>query len=196
MATALITTTWSMPIHAGLFDGPVDSLPVLERVALREGKTVVTGENGKYIARTLVNASPEVVWAVLTDYENSTQYLPNLVSSKVLETNQHGKVVEQVSERQIFVVTIRSRIRFATKETDKQRIDFRLVEGDLAKMQGYWKLEPVAPYPGAKPNQVLITTQVEAEPAAGTPTDIFYDIYKSALKDTMNAIRQEVGRRS
>lgn len=181
--------------QAGLFDGPVDRLPVQERVSLRKGKVILTGENGQYEAKVLVTATPKAVWSVLTDYPNYPKFLPGVISSKVLKFGNQGKTIEQVSERQVFVLTVRSRILYTTTETDQSRIDFQLVEGDLAKMQGYWQLDPVAPYPGAKPNQVLLTHRVSAEPPPGAPNDVFNDVYKSSLEETLTAIQREVGRR-
>ncbi len=118
------------------------------------------------------------------------------MSSKVLETRSDGKTVEQISQQQVFLFTIQSRIRYSTTETGRERIDFRLLDGDLASMEGFWLLEPVAPYPGAKPNQILITHEVKAQPTDGTPRDAFNDVYQSVLKDTLAALRDEIKRRS
>ncbi|MCS6813756.1 MAG: SRPBCC family protein, partial [Cyanobacteria bacterium] len=183
------------PVQAGLFNGPVDRLPVAERVSLRQGKVVLTGDNGNYTARVLVDVAPELVWTVLTDYDRFADFLPGVVSSKVLETKTDGKIVEQVSQQQIFLFTIQSRIRYSTRETGQERIDFQLIDGDLASMEGFWLLEPVAPYPGAKPNQILVTHQVRAQPTDGTPRDAFNDIYRNVLADTMAALRDEMNRR-
>ncbi len=183
------------PASADLFNSPVDQLPTEQRVMLRKGQPLVTGEKGTYTARLLVNASPELAWSVLTDYANSSKFMPNVVSSQVLSANGNQKVIEQVDARQIFLMNVRSRIRSAVTETAKQRIDFRQIEGDLQSMQGYWKLEPVAPYKGAQPNQVLITQVIEVEPKSGTPKDIFYGIFRESLGEGMSAIAKEVSRR-
>jgi len=193
---ALCEGTYAAPARSGLFDGPVDRLPVVERVALRDGKVTISGDDGNYLARVLVDVSPDIVWAVLTDYAQFPKFLPGVVSSQILETRSDGKVVEQVSQQQVFLFNFQSRIRYSTKETGRERIDFRLIDGDLASMEGFWLLEPVAPYPGAKPNKILLTHQVAAKPTDGTPRDAFNDVYKSVLKDTLAALRTEMKRRS
>src|SRR6476646_12117337 len=70
LTTALLLTATPFSAKAELFNGPVDRLPVAKRVALRSGKVVVTGDQGRYMAKVLVKASPDVVWSVLTDYTN------------------------------------------------------------------------------------------------------------------------------
>ncbi len=195
LVAASIAAIGASPARAGLFDGPVDRLPVMERVALRQGKALVTGTNGQFVAKVLVNGSPDTVWQVLTDYNNFSKFLPNVISCKIIDTKINGKVVEQVTQQQVFLVSVRSRIRYATVETDKKRIDFKLIEGDLTQMEGFWQLEPVGAYRGARPNQVLITYEVTAKyPSA--PQDVFDNTYKDSLNDTLQAIRQEILRRT
>ncbi|GAB1538624.1 hypothetical protein NUACC21_12860 [Scytonema sp. NUACC21] len=181
---------------AGLFDSTVDRLPTNERVALRKGQSLVTGDKGKYTARVLITTSLDTAWAVLTDYNNFSKFLPNVVSSKVISANNNQKLIEQVDSRQVFLLNVKSRIRSAITETEKSRIDFEQVEGDLKSMKGYWLIEPIAPYTGAKANQVLITQVVEVQPKSGTPADVFYGIFKDSLSKMMGAIKQEAERKS
>lgn len=194
--TGAIATPMVLPVQAQLFDSPVDRLSVTERNALRQGQVVVTGDKGRYVVRTLVTAPRDVVWAVLTNYDQFAKFLPNVVSSQILETQGNRKVVEQIDVRQVFVVKTRSRVRTENIETPKQRIDFRLLEGDLKAMRGSWQLEPVAAYPGAAPTQILMTQTIEAQPPASAPPGVFYNVFKRALSDSATAIRTEIGRRS
>ena len=192
MAIAIACSVPTMPAHADLFDGPVDRLPSIQRDSLRKGQTVVTGDRGKYVARVLVTASPDAVWRVLTDYGNLYKFIPNMSSSKILENRGDRKVIEQVDSRQVFLVPIVSRTKLAITETNRRQIDFRLIDGDLAKMEGYWKIEPVSTVPRRPPTQVLITYSINAQPNGSTPADAFYSIFKDALGDTLQAIKKEV----
>lgn len=195
MAIAIACSTPVLPVRAALFDGPVDRLPSVQRDSLRKGQTVVTGEQGKYVARVLVTASPDKVWRVLTDYANLYKFIPNMTSSRILESRGNRKVIEQVDSRQVFLVSIVSRTKLAIQETDRKQIDFRLIDGDLAKMEGYWKMELVSAVPRRPPNQVLITYTVNAQPNSSTPADAFYGIFKDALGETLQAIKREIQNR-
>ena len=196
MAISLACFTPALSVQASLFDSAVDRLPSIQRNSLRNGETVVTGEKGKYVARVLVKASPKVVWQVLTDYANLSKFIPNMTSSKIIENRGDRKVIEQVDSRQVFLVSVVSRTRLAIQETNQKQIDFRLVDGDLAKMEGYWKMELVSEIPRRPPTQVLITYTVNAQPKSSTPTEAFYSIFKSALDDTMQAIKNEIRNRA
>jgi ribosome-associated toxin RatA of RatAB toxin-antitoxin module len=182
-------------VRAELFNGPVDRLPAIERDALRKGRVVVNGDLGKYEAKVLVQASPKAVWSVLTDYANLSKFIPNLASSKVLENKGNRKVIEQIDSRQVFLINVRSRTKLAIQETFQKQINFQMVDGDLESLQGYWKMELVSTYPGAKPTQVLITHNVNAQPKSSVPQSTFYDIFKGSLSETLAAVSSEIKRR-
>ena len=194
--TLITVTSSAVSSSAQLFNSPVDRLSASDRTTLRSGQTLVTGEKGNYVAKVLIKSSPDAAWNVLTDYGSLSKFIPNVVSSRVLESNGNRKVIEQVDARQVFLINVRSRIRSSITETAKTRIDFQQVDGDLQKLQGYWTVEPVAAFSGAKADQVLITHVVDAQPKPGTPKDIFYNLFKDSLGKNLSAISQEVVRRS
>ena len=181
--------------QAKLFNGPVDKLPVLERVALREGKVIVIGEEGDYICRILVNSSVDTAWQVLTDYNNFELFLPGVTNSELLEANGDRKIFEQINKIKTFIFSTKARIRMAVTESYPQKIAFNFLDGDLDTLDGTWLLEPVSPYPSAPPNQVLITYQVNVEPNSIPSRSFFYNIYENTLEKTLAAIKQEVEER-
>jgi len=199
-STLFLLVLWNLgmtSVQAELFDSALDRLPVNERVALRAGEaTVSVDEAGIYTVRILVESSAAQVWEVLTDYEGSVSYAPNLVSSTVLETDGDRTIVEQISERQILFLTFRSRVRTENIVSNQRRIDFRAIEGDFPILEGYWQLEPIAPFSGADPTTVLIEQQVTAVPPNGVPTDIFRDAFQTSLVDLAQALKGEIERRA
>lgn len=182
--------------NAELFNSVVDRLPAQERVKLKNGQAVVTGSKGKYVARVLISTSKDTAWSVLTDYTNTPKFIPNVESSKVVSTNGNQKTIEQIDSRQVFLVTTRSRIVSSITETPKSRIDFRAIDGDLKNLNGYWLVEPVAAYKGAKADKVLITQVVETKPKSGIPSGIFYSIFQESLGKILTAIKKESERRT
>ncbi|WP_038021845.1 SRPBCC family protein [Synechocystis sp. PCC 7509] len=195
-AIALNISMTSIEAKAELFNSTLDRLPTQERVALRQGQSLVTGSKGKYTGKVLVKATVATAWQVLTDYNNFYHFFPNVVSSKVIQNNGAGKVFEQVQVIRAFMLTKKARVRIAIKETYPKRIAFNLVAGDLKSLQGTWQIEPVSPYPGALPNQVLITHQVNADPGAISTRGLFFSIYKNSLENTLVALKTEVEKRS
>ena len=181
---------------AKLFDGPVDVLPLEQRVSLRNGEVVFLGKDGDYTGRFLVKTSVDNAWQVLTDYEHFADFLPGVVSSELIEKDGDRKVFEQINKITTLIFSIESRVKIASTESYPEQIAFQAVDGDLKTLNGEWLLEPVSPYPSAPPDSVLITHKVTVEPAEAPSDAIFFSIYEDRLQETLLAIKQETERRS
>jgi ribosome-associated toxin RatA of RatAB toxin-antitoxin module len=173
----------------------LEQLSTSDRTALENGEVVISEAEGKYTARILIDASAAEVWEVLTDYSNFQNFIPNVVSSEILESEENRTIIEQVSEQEVLLFKVKSRIRTENIETEDRRIDFRLVEGDLAQLQGSWTLESIASESTEETTQILLTQEVEVEPERGTPISVFNDLFQDALQETMTSIRDEVKQR-
>ncbi|MDJ0593972.1 MAG: SRPBCC family protein [Pleurocapsa sp. MO_226.B13] len=192
----ILSITFSPVANAKLFDGPVDILPLEQRVALRRGEVIFLGEKGNYTCRILANSSVENAWQVLTDYENFAKFLPGVKSSELIEQQGDRKVFEQINKIKTLVFSIESRMQIANTETYPQQIAFEAVDGDIETLKGEWTLEPVSPYPSAPPDQVLLTHKVVVEPAKTISDGLFFKIYENRLEETVAAIKQETEKRS
>ena len=196
-AIAFFSSLWFSPeAKAKLFDGPVDNLPLEQRVSLRNGEVTFLGENGTYTCRILVDSTMENAWAVLTDYDNFAEFLPGVESSQIVEMKGDRKIFEQTSKIKTLIFSIKSRIKISTTESYPQQILFKAIDGDLETLNGEWFLEPVSEYPSAPPTKVLMTHRVTVEPAKAPSDNIFFNIYESRLKETIAAIKQETEKRS
>lgn len=197
MAIALtISLIFSPTATAKLFDGPLDQLPVEQRVSLKKGEVIFLGKEGEYTSRILAKSTMDNAWRVLTDYEHFAEFLPGVISSQLVENNGDRKVFEQINQIKTLVFSIESRVKIATTETYPQGIAFKAIAGDLKTMDGTWLLEPVSPSPSAPPDQVLITHKVVVEPAKAPSDSIFFKIYEDRLTETLAAIKQETEKRS
>ena len=187
---------FSPAARAKLFDGPVDVLPLEQRVSLRNGELVFLGEAGDYTCRFLVKTSVDNAWQVLTDYEHFAEFLPGVISSELIENNGNLKVFEQINKIKTLIFSIESRVKIASTESYPEQIAFQAVDGDLKTLNGEWLLEPVSPYPSAPPDSVLITHKVTVEPAEAPSDSIFFSIYEDRLQETLLAIKQEAEKRA
>lgn len=191
IATSISPAAFSQDISQDINDS-LRQLPAQEQAALQGGDATVTGGNGQFTGRVLINASAPEVWQVLTDYDNFERFFPNIETSRLLESSDNRSVFEQINVVQVFLFTQRSRIVVASTENYPQQIDFSLVEGDLESLQGSWQIESIS----SSPNQVLITHQVSVEPnQGGAVRNVFFGIYQNVLEDTLNALKQEAERR-
>lgn len=215
LAIALLALGPTLPVKA-LFDGPLDRLPLEARVAVREGTVYVEREADRFRGYVLVEAEPEQVWQVLTDYERFPEFLPNTVEYTVLSETSPSETakpetsaapaiarkaarqlqVESVTSARVLLLQVQSRDRFDISETPFDRIEFSLVSSEtLNAMTGAWSLQLVESASGDRP-QVLIAYEAEATPSNQFGAGAFAQIFQTQLADTLTAIRQEVSRQT
>jgi ribosome-associated toxin RatA of RatAB toxin-antitoxin module len=159
-------------------------------VASGTGDVTISGDRGNYTAKFVVNAPVGTVWKVLTDYDNFEQFLPNVVSSELLKNNGNRKVFEQVTAINTVLFTRKARVRIAVTETYPRKIVFRSISGEVKSLRGVWQLKPLSG------NRVAISHQVNVDPGATSGRDLFFDIYKNSLAESLAAIEQEVEKRA
>ena len=159
-------------------------------IASQPQGATVTGKDGQYIAKIVVNSSADKTWKVLTDYNNFYRFLPNVISSKVLKTQGNQKIFEQIYQVQALIFKQQTRVRIASTETYPKEIDFKLVDGDLKALQGSWKIQPISA------QQILIEHQVKVDPGSTPSLSLFYSIYENSLKQTLEAIKKETEHRN
>lgn len=192
MIVALIVTPVAPPVSAQLFNSALDQLPAVDRNTLRNGNVIVSNDEEEFVGRVLVHAPVSTAWQVLTDYDNFDQFLPNVERSALLEETGDRHIFEQISVVRVLALTRRVEVTMAATEAHPEQISFNMVEGDAKSIEGTWRIDPVAPYRGATPTQVLITHKVAIEPEGGAlARNLFFDTYRNVLEDTLFAIQEE-----
>ncbi|MEL7334333.1 MAG: SRPBCC family protein [Cyanobacteria bacterium J06560_2] len=168
-----------------------------EQAALTDGQVTVTakraGDEGQFVARVLVDAPTETAWEVLTDYDNFKDFLPNVKDSALLEEAGNRKVFQQLNVVSVVpgVLDIESRVQIASVESFPQQVDFELVGGDLALLEGQWALVPVVSEDEDSADKVLITHQVNIDPGESSPRGLFFSTYRLVLEDSLAAAKTE-----
>jgi ribosome-associated toxin RatA of RatAB toxin-antitoxin module len=167
-----------------------ESISEQEQTSLNMGNAVLTGQDGHYIGKILINASMAKAWKVLTDYSNFPKFLPSVTSIKILESKSNTKVYEQTNVVQVLFFSQTSKVTIAATEVYPNLITFQMRAAESIKsLKGSWQIEAIAP------NQVLITNQVNVEPSASTPSSLFFSIYRESLIKTLTALKQETEKR-
>ncbi len=169
------------------------SLDEAERNQLQRGEVVLIGQEGTYATLCLVKASLEIVWQVLTAYEDFPQFLPSVVASRIRERQGDRIIVERKDRRKIGWMPIQVKIVTENLETFQDRIDYRMLEGTLDAMHGNWRMVPLSDR--ATTTTMLVQT-ITAKANMGPLQPYFYEVFEQGLLETMTDLRSEMERRA
>ncbi len=117
-----------------------------EEARLRRGEVVARiiqerGPGGRLVAAIDIPAAPSVVWSVMLDCARAPAYVPGLDSCRIVEAAADGG--SDVREHRIRWIALLPRLtlRFRSTYIAEREIRVTRISGDLAAMQGAWRLE-------------------------------------------------------
>ncbi|MFP5390639.1 MAG: SRPBCC family protein [Gammaproteobacteria bacterium] len=97
-----------------------------------------------------VQAVPAVVWKILTNYERQPEFVPDLLSAKVLSRNGNRVVLEQEGQARFLFFRRDIRLVVNILEEPMSRIGIDLVEGDMKVYDCRWELQPLPDNAGTR----------------------------------------------
>ena len=152
-----------------------------------------SGQAGSYAVWALVHADVETAWTVLTAYEQFPNFLPSVVTSRVLERRDNRVLVERKDRRKIGWMPIAVKIVTENIEIDRDRIDYRMVDGTLDSMYGSWQLSPVGSC--HRSSATLLVQTITAKANLGPVQSYFYDVFEKGVIETLTDLRAEMEQR-
>ncbi len=161
-----------------------------EKSALKQGKVLLKGQKGDYLGQVIATGNLDNAWEVLTDYNNFDKFLPNIASSKIISEQGDRLIFEQVNVVDLWLFKQEFEVQIEAIKNKPTQVDFQIVDGDLKKLIGRWQIEETSP------GKILVSHLVEVEPGSDTEKAFFYGVYESSLEETLQAIAQEISKRS
>lgn len=153
------------------------------------------GGNGffEFEACGFARASPAQAWAVMSDYDRLAEFVPDLVSSRVLSRSGSAAIVEQVSRVGIMLMSYVVRMQIRIEEQPMSALDVSLISGDMRHYAAHWKLEP-ARQGGA--DGTLLRLSGELEPQFSLPPMVGQPVVQTNVRQLMEAVVSAIERRS
>lgn len=140
--------------------------------------------------RFAVAADAELVWDVLTDYENMGQFVSSIRSSRVVRQEPGGPVIEQEGSGKFLFLSRRVKLTLAVREDRPARIDFRDIEGDrFRKYEGSWRI-----FPSSSGCIVQYELTAEPDPSLG-PKFATKKVLRKNAQRLLEEVRLEIQRR-
>lgn len=87
----------------------------------------------------LVNYSPEQMFALVADFERYPEFLPWIVTAKLLSHDGN----EQVGQLEMLRAGLREKVVTRNSFTQPTRLHMQLVEGPFSVLEGDWLFTPI-----------------------------------------------------
>ena len=143
-------------------------------------------ERGKAIG--VIDATPEEVFRVATDYAKYRDFMPRVTSSTVKEAAMDHVLVEMQAELRWPAGASKVTARYTHEKLpgDIYRVKFGMVDGSLKQYWGSLYIEPFAP------GKTAITYELVAEPDTVAPKSAINRGIKRSTGNFVHALRQRI----
>ena len=143
-------------------------------------------ERGKAIG--VIDATPEEVFRVATDYAKYRDFMPRVTNSTVREATPDSAIVELHAELRWPAGASTVTARYTTEKLpgDIYRVRFDRVSGDLRQYWGSLYIEPFSP------GKTAVTYELVAEPEMMAPKGAINRGIKRSTGNFVHALRQRI----
>lgn len=177
--------------------------------ALAKGEIVITlrkvpgSDVEEATAKAVIDAPPELVWAIVGDCKNYKNTMPSVIESSVLKTEapapSDGPLATEVRRCRVVadlpfpfsdLVSV-TRSVYTTDPGKQWRRQWKLIEGDYTRNDGDWTVVPW----GDDGKKSLATYRIHAEPKVPLPGPMLTSIQERKLPEVMQMLRATAARK-
>jgi len=153
---------------------------------------IETNGHGDYITVTAsaeMLVDPRTAWAVITDYDHLADFIPYMLSSRVVLRDADRLVIEQTGEFSFLFFRQPVQAQLAVVESPQRRVMARAVSGNFREMEGRYTLENLPA------GTVRLTYSGRLVPAFAVPPVIGKLVVRNVLANQFSAMVKEIVRR-
>jgi ribosome-associated toxin RatA of RatAB toxin-antitoxin module len=142
-------------------------------------------------ASAFTQAQPQRTWQVLTDYERLPQFVPNLLSSRIISRNGPEVVIAQKGYVRFLLIVQDIDLVVRVSETPFSALDISLVSGRMKQYLSHWELS-AASQDGVSGTRIRYAGKLE--PDFYVPPLLGAAILRHDVDGMLQAVIAEIGR--
>ena len=143
------------------------------------------------LAAELKSSLPvQLLWDVLTDYENLSRFIPNLSTSELIQRQGQTVRLQQVGSQQLLGLRFSAQVQLELTEFRQDGLlQFRMVKGDFRRFEGSWQIR-------RRPDGSSLLYELTVQGCLGMPIGLIEERLRDDLSSNLNAVVQEAQRRN
>ena len=143
------------------------------------------------LAAELKSSLPvQLLWDVLTDYENLSRFIPNLSTSELIQRQGQTVRLQQVGSQQLLGLRFSAQVQLELTEYRQDGLlQFRMVKGDFRRFEGSWQIRQ-------RPEGSALLYELTVQGCLGMPIGLIEERLRDDLSSNLNAVVQEAHRRN
>lgn len=131
----------------------------------------------------------DVLWDVLTDYEQLGTFIPNLASSRLVYRQDQTVRLQQVGSQKLLGLRFTAQVLLElTEYRPEGLLQFRMIEGDFRRFEGSWRVRSL-------PEGSSLLYELVVQGCIGMPINLIEERLRDDLSSNLSAVEAEALRR-
>lgn len=137
-----------------------------------------------------LDLDPQWIWAVLTDYDQLSRFIPNLQTSRLLWRRGHVVGLEQEGAQSFMGLRFKARVQLElTEHVAERRLSFVMSKGDFRRFEGVWQI-------GQHAAGTTLLYELTVQGCVGMPIGLIEQRLREDLAANLRAVQREAQRRA
>lgn len=184
-AMTLLVALSTLPALCGTAQAAAAPAEPVSVQAQREGSAV------RVTTEAVVRAPLKVIWGALTDYNHLAEFIPGMLSSRVLERRGNTVVVAQSGKAHFWFFTYAIDVIVEVTEDPPDALSIRAIRGNLKELVGGYQLKKI----DGKEGQYLLTWSGVIEPELPVPQALALPLMRRNIAQQFEGMVREIERR-
>ena len=131
----------------------------------------------------------DVLWEVLTDYEELETFIPNLAKSELVRRDGPKVHLQQVGSQQLLGLRFSAQVLLElTEYRPEGLLQFRMLRGDFRRFEGSWRVRSL-------PEGSSLLYELTVQGCLGMPIALIEERLRDDLSSNLSAVEAEARRR-
>jgi ribosome-associated toxin RatA of RatAB toxin-antitoxin module len=150
------------------------------------------GEAVRVTTEAVVRAPFDVIWGAITDYDRLAEFVPGIVSSRVIERRSNGSlIVAQSGKARLWLFTYLIDVVVQVTEQRPDTLRIKVLRGNLKQLEGAYQLEKI----DGKNDEYRLQWSGVIEPALPVPQAISLPLMRGNIAEQFEGMVREIERR-
>ena len=133
---------------------------------------------------------PQWIWAVLTDYDQLSRFIPNLQVSRLLWRRANVVGLEQEGAQTFMGLRFKAKVQLElTEHLAEHRLSFVMTKGDFRRFEGAWQI-------GQDTAGTTLLYELTVQGCVGMPIGLIEQRLQEDLAANLRAVQREASRRA
>ena len=144
----------------------------------------LSGGTRRLAVRLRLDLDPQWLWAVLTDYDSLSRFIPNLQSSRLLWRRANVVGLEQEGAQTFMGMRFKARVQLElTEHIEERRLSFVMAKGDFRRFEGTWQI-------GAEAGATTLLYELTVQGCVGMPIGLIEQRLREDLAANLRAVQR------